>query len=140
MQQIILHFKEQDITRAVQQFLTLVGEKKHFAFYGVMGVGKTTFIKEICQQLGTNDLVSSPTFAIVNEYSDQKGLPIFHFDLYRIKNPVELLDIGFDEYCKADGYCFIEWPEIAEQYVTDDFLPVEIREEEDGVRKLSFNL
>ena len=140
MQQISFHFKEQDITRAAKQFLQIVGEKKHFAMHGVMGAGKTTFIKAVCIQLGTSDLVSSPTFAIVNEYFSAEGLPIFHFDFYRIKDPVELLDIGFDEYCTTEGYCFIEWPEIAKQYVPDDFVNVVIEETESGARKLSFSL
>jgi len=140
MQQLTLHIKEQDIARAAKQFLQIVGDKKHFAISGVMGAGKTTFIKAVCLELGTTDLVSSPTFAIVNEYFDAKGLPIYHFDFYRIKDPVELLDIGFDEYCKTNGYCFIEWPEIAKQYVPDDFVNLRIEETDNGARKLSFAL
>ena len=76
--------------------------------------GKTTFIAALCNVLGTADLISSPTFAIVNEYSTFERIPVYHFDFYRIKSKVELLDIGFDEYCRDDAYCFIEWPEKGE--------------------------
>ena len=114
--------------------------KRHFAVRGEMGAGKTTFIKAVCLQLGARDLVSSPTFSIVNEYFDSKGVPIYHFDFYRIKNTVELFDIGFEEYCRSGGYCFIEWPEKAEECIPDDFLNISIEEENSGIRKLTFYL
>ena len=140
MQEITLLFKESDISRTAKQFIQLVGSKKHFAFRGEMGAGKTTFIKAICQQLGTNDLISSPTFSIVNEYFDNTGVPIYHFDFYRIKNYVELFDIGFEEYCSLEAYCFIEWPEKAEECIPEDFINVEIQGRESAIRKLTFHL
>lgn len=140
MQKFTLHFKESDIARTAKQFIQLAGNRKHFAFRGEMGAGKTTFIKAICLLLGTNDLVSSPTFSIVNEYFDNQGGPIYHFDFYRIKNSAELFDIGFEEYCKSESYCFIEWPEKAEECIPDDFINVEIQEEKAAARKLSFYL
>ncbi len=109
---------------------------KKFAFYGTMGAGKTTFIKAICQVLHATDLVSSPTFSIVNEYETEEGPLIYHFDLYRIKTSEELYDIGFEEYCQDDSWCFIEWPEKAEELITDDFMRFGILVNEDGTREI----
>jgi tRNA threonylcarbamoyladenosine biosynthesis protein TsaE len=133
-------FIKQDIKRAAIQFLELTNGIRHFAFYGSMGVGKTTFITAICRQLGTNDLVSSPTFSIINEYVTKDGIPIFHFDFYRIKTQTELLDIGFDEYCQENVYCFIEWPEKGEGIIPQDFLKVSIGEIDNEKRVLSFSI
>ena len=85
------------IQEAAKDFVAQMGDNKVFAFYGKMGAGKTTFIKAICEELGVEDVVNSPTFAIVNEYTDGNGEPIFHFDFYRIKKESEAYDIGFEE-------------------------------------------
>ena len=104
-----------------------------FAFYGKMGAGKTTFIKALCAELGVNDEVTSPTFAIVNEY----GQNVFHFDFYRIKRLEEVYDLGYEDYFyRKDALCLIEWPELIEELLPDDTLRVEISEEADGTRKL----
>ncbi|MBN1599730.1 MAG: tRNA (adenosine(37)-N6)-threonylcarbamoyltransferase complex ATPase subunit type 1 TsaE [Bacteroidales bacterium] len=137
MKNLRLVYIEEDIERTAKQFLALVGKNKHFAFYGAMGAGKTTFIKALCNVIGTEDLVSSPTFAIINEYSANSGEPIYHFDFYRIKSPTELFDIGFHEYLSDSGYCFIEWPEKANELI-DDFLKVKIKEIKGGKRVLTF--
>jgi tRNA threonylcarbamoyladenosine biosynthesis protein TsaE len=131
-----LEFNEDKIVLSARQFLANSQGKRHFAFYGPMGVGKTTFIKALCNELGTSDLVSSPSFAIINEYATFEKIPIYHFDFYRIKSAVELLDIGFDEYCRDDAYCFIEWPEKGEELLSDDFIKVTLAEKPDGSRML----
>jgi len=85
--------------------------KKTLLFYGSMGVGKTTLIKEVVKQLGVDDVVSSPTFSLVNEYQSRNGETIYHFDFYRIHNEEEALDIGIEDYFYNNDWCFIEWPE-----------------------------
>lgn len=114
-------------------------EERFFAFFGKMGVGKTTLIKEICQQLGVIDNVCSPTFAIVNSYSTAQGDPVYHFDFYRLKNLDEAYDIGYEEYFYSNEYCFTEWTEKIEDLLPDHYVRVEI-EEINGVRTLTANL
>ena len=140
MQNQRLTFTLKNISVAAAEFLKITQGYKHFAFYGKMGAGKTTFIKAICQFLGVIDLVSSPTFAIINEYSTQNGDVIYHFDFYRIKTSTELLDIGFYDYCSPDVYGFIEWPEKAEDIIPDDFVKVYIEEDTDETRMLTMSL
>lgn len=127
----------EQINEAAQQFIAHMGQNKIFAFYGKMGAGKTTFIKAICEQLGVNDVINSPTFAIVNEYRDGHDQPIFHFDFYRIKKPAEVLDIGFDDYVYSDALCFMEWPEMIEDYLPDETIRVKIEEQQDGSRMVT---
>ena len=85
---------------------------KVLLFYGDMGVGKTTLIKEICKELGTDDITSSPTFSIVNEYITSNGDTIYHFDFYRLNNEEEAYNIGVEDYFHTDAWCFIEWPSV----------------------------
>lgn len=107
-----------------------------FAFYGAMGSGKTTLIKQLCQYLQVVDFTSSPTFALVNEYRTFFGDPVYHFDFYRIKNPVEILDIGFEDYLHSNAYCFMEWAEKAEQLLPEEIVRVYIKvEPESQIRK-----
>ena len=103
------------IREAARQFVTATGENTVFAFYGKMGAGKTTFIKAVCEELGVEDVITSPTFAIVNEYrSDTTGELIYHFDFYRIKKIEEVYDMGYEDYFYSGALCFIEWPELIE--------------------------
>lgn len=95
----------------IAQQIIDVSSKKTLLFYGSMGVGKTTLIKEIVKQLGVNDVVSSPTFSLVNEYQTRNGETIYHFDFYRIHSEEEALDIGIEDYFYNNDWCFIEWPE-----------------------------
>ena len=126
------------IQEAAKEFVAQMGDNKVFAFYGKMGAGKTTFIKAICEELGVEDVVKSPTFAIVNEYTDGEGEPIFHFDFYRIKKESEAYDIGFEEYVYSGHLCFMEWPELIEDLLPEDTVRVSIEEMEDGSREVKF--
>lgn len=108
------------------RILQLFGMEKIFLISGKMGAGKTTLIKSLCQVLNVVDIVNSPTFSIVNEYSTLQGASIYHFDLYRIKDPVELLDIGYEEYIYSGSYCMIEWPEMATKLMPASFVMIKI--------------
>ena len=130
-----------DITQidiAAQQFIEALGESRVVAFYGKMGAGKTTFIKAICQQLGVDDVITSPTFAIVNEYTDRTSSPVYHFDFYRIRRLEEVYDMGYEDYFYSGHLCLIEWPDLIEDLLPEDALRVSIGEEADGSRKISF--
>ena len=116
----------EDIASAAQKFVDEMGENCVFAFYGKMGAGKTTFIKGICEALGVKDVVASPTFAIVNEYADATGQPVYHFDFYRIKNLREAVNIGCEDYFYSGFPCFIEWPELIEELLPEDTVRVNI--------------
>lgn len=110
-------------------------DERFFAFFGPMGVGKTTLIKALCAELGVRDNVCSPTFSIVNEYSDGDGNPVYHFDFYRLNRLSEVYDIGYEEYFFSDYYCFTEWTEKIEVLLPDHYVRVDM-EEHDGVRTL----
>ena len=125
------------IREAAREFIQHIGEHRVFAFYGEMGAGKTTFIKAICEELGVEDVITSPTFAIVNEYTSSDG-PIYHFDFYRIKKLEEVYDLGFEDYFYSGALCFIEWPELIEDVLPEDAVKVQIKEEEDGTRAILF--
>ena len=130
----------EEIKQAAQAFVAAMGDRKIFAFYGKMGAGKTTFIKAVCEELGVEDVINSPTFAIVNEYVDGQGEPIYHFDFYRIKKPQEVLDIGYEDYVYSGHVCFMEWPELIENLLPDDTVKVIIEEEMDGSRVVSSSI
>ena len=104
-----------------------------------MGMGKTTFIKELCRQLGVDGVVSSPTFSIVNEY-DSKGESIYHFDFYRLKNEQEAYDFGYEEYFYSGNYCFVEWPEKIENLLPEDAVLISITGDEHGNREITMRL
>ena len=129
----------EQIQEAAHQFIEAMGNRKLFAFYGKMGVGKTTFIKAICEQMGVTDVINSPTFAIVNEYLDGDQRPIYHFDFYRIRKPAEVLDIGFEDYINSDACCFMEWPEMIEGFLPEDTVKVTMEEQDDGSRTVTFD-
>jgi len=111
--------------------------KRLFAFQGAMGAGKTTLIKEICKQLHVIDVVSSPTFAIVNEYTTTTGDFVYHFDFYRIKTIEEAYDFGYEEYFFGKGICLIEWPEVIEELIPEDTVMIKIELLPGGSRKFS---
>ena len=134
----ILNFELCNIEHAARQFLDAIGNRRVVAFYGGMGAGKTTFVKTICHELGvTDDIVTSPTFAIVNEYEGSCG-PIYHFDFYRVKSLSEARDMGCDDYFYSGNLCLIEWPELVEPLLPEDTVCVTIEEQPDGSRTLVF--
>lgn len=105
-----------------------------FAFYGQVGAGKTTLIQAICHHLGSSDHVTSPTFAIVNEYSTAAGFPIFHFDFYRINKLEEVYDLGYEDYFYSGNYCLFEWPEMIEPLLPDNLVRISIETDSDQTR------
>lgn len=143
------------IREAAREFVNHIGDHRVFAFYGKMGAGKTTFIKAVCEELGVQDVITSPTFAIVNEYTiDHSSAPesavnngqcsmvnvqcIYHFDFYRIKKLEEVYDMGYEDYFYSGALCFMEWPELIEEILPDDAVRVTITEQEDGSRVVNF--
>ena len=126
------------IHEAAREFIAAMGDNTVFALYGKMGAGKTTFIKALCQELGVEDVVTSPTFAVINEYrSDIAGELIYHFDFYRIKKLEEVYDMGYEDYFYSGALCFIEWPELVEELLPGNTIKVTIEELEDGSRKFT---
>ena len=127
------------IKEAAKQFIDNMGKGNVFAFYGKMGAGKTTFIKAICECLDVEDVITSPTFAIVNEYySNKLQDSIYHFDFYRIKKLEEVYDMGYEDYFYSHRLCFLEWPELVEELLPKDAVKVTIAEQEDGSRLVTF--
>ena len=125
------------IREAARQFIDAMGDQQVYAFYGHMGAGKTTFIKAVCEQLGVDDVITSPTFAIINEYNANDE-SIFHFDFYRIKKLEEVYDMGYEDYFYSGALCFIEWPELIEEILPEDAVKVTIEEQPDLTRLVSF--
>jgi len=130
---------QENIREAARQFIENMGDSHVFAFYGKMGAGKTTFIKAICEELGVDDVITSPTFAIVNEYTTNGNdngntQNIFHFDFYRIKKLEEVYDMGYEDYFYSGSLCFIEWPELIEDLLPEDAQRISIEEQADGSR------
>lgn len=134
-----------NISESARQFIAAVGKSRVIAFYGSMGAGKTTFIKAVCQELGVADVITSPTFAIVNEYTAgsttaegiSAGDPIYHFDFYRIRRLDEVYDMGYEDYFYSGHLCLMEWPELIEPLLPDDALRVTIAQQPDGTRELT---
>ncbi|WP_374948560.1 tRNA (adenosine(37)-N6)-threonylcarbamoyltransferase complex ATPase subunit type 1 TsaE [Mucilaginibacter sp.] len=114
-----------DLPGAAKSILKAAGSNRILLFYGEMGAGKTTLIKSLCEALGVNDAVTSPTFSIVNEYRSSNG-PVFHFDFYRLSNQSEALDLGYEEYFDSGNYCFIEWPEKIAGLIPDQYTGIRI--------------
>ncbi len=129
----------QDLERAAREFLDKIQGSNLVAFYAPMGAGKTTFTTAVCKALGVReDAISSPTFAIVNEYRAGNGSPVFHFDFYRITRNAEALDIGLYDYLDSGCLCLMEWPENIEDLLPDETLRVRISVRPDGSRVLSW--
>ena len=122
------------IADAASEFIKQMGDNTVFAFHGEMGAGKTTFIKAICEKLGVDDVINSPTFAIINEYRSDSGELIYHFDFYRINKEEEAFDFGYEDYFFSGSLCFIEWPERVESLLPHDTVHVTVKEVEDASR------
>jgi tRNA threonylcarbamoyladenosine biosynthesis protein TsaE len=129
--------KEIELEPIAQQILAKCNSQRVFTFSGNLGSGKTTFIKYLCKVLGVEEQVTSPTFALVNEYQGANKLKIYHFDFYRIKNIQEAYDMGYEEYFYSGKYCFIEWPELIKELVPNDAINIYI-EVENGKRKIKY--
>lgn len=127
----------EEYPKAAQWFTKFLQQGRIFAFYGKMGSGKTTFIKSLCEELGVEDTINSPTFAIVNEYEDREANTIYHFDFYRIKSLAEVYNMGYEEYFYSDAYCLIEWPELIEELLPEEHIRVDITEGNDGARTIT---
>lgn len=133
--ELIAH-SEQDLDKIAQEIIQFAGNDKIWLFEGEMGAGKTTLIKRICAALGVEDIVNSPTFAIVNEYENDQHDIIFHFDFYRLEDEIEALDIGYEEYVHSGYICMMEWPSKIYNLIPDDHIVIEIIAEEDDSRKI----
>lgn len=137
--QIVVNTLEQ-LPEAAGQFLEEIGQNRLIAFYAPMGAGKTTFTTAICHQLGVReDAVSSPTFAILNEYRTAKGEPVFHFDFYRINRLAEALDLGLYDYLDSGALCLMEWPENIEELLPEETLKVHIGVQPNGARIITWD-
>ncbi len=123
-----------ELPLAANGLLQAFPDSRIFAFYGNMGAGKTTFIQSLCRELGSNDYITSPTFALVNEYDSDRDHRIFHFDFYRIKSISEAYDMGYEDYFFSGHFCFIEWPEKIESLLPEDTVKIEITVGKDGSR------
>ncbi|MFW5656874.1 MAG: tRNA (adenosine(37)-N6)-threonylcarbamoyltransferase complex ATPase subunit type 1 TsaE [Bacteroidota bacterium] len=128
-----------DLPEAARKFINYIGQHTVIAFYGKMGAGKTTFIKAVCKELGVTDRVTSPTFALINEYTAMPaGQPVFHFDFYRIKDISEVYDLGYEDYFYSNNFCLVEWPEMIESILPEETLKVTITVNDDESRVISF--
>lgn len=136
--QIIIKDKKQ-LPDAAARFLRHFGNKRIFAFSGSMGSGKTTIIKAICKALGAVDIVSSPTFTLVNEYKTSDGQVVYHIDFYRIKKQEEVFDFGIEEYLTGESFCFMEWPELVSDILPPETVNVRITVDENECRLLDIS-
>lgn len=126
-----------DLDIAAKELITAFSNDRVFAFYGKMGAGKTTFIQSVCRALGSDDNVTSPTFALINEYNTADLDSIFHFDFYRIKDIEEAYDLGYEDYIYSGSYCLIEWPEMIESLLPEKMVEVKIEVQEDNTRLIT---
>lgn len=122
----ILIKNKRQLPGASRKLIEFTGDKKILAFYGSMGAGKTTIIKAVCKILGAVDIISSPTFTLVNEYRTSNGEPLYHIDFYRIKKKEEVFDFGIEEYFSSGSYCFMEWPELVEEILPPETVKIKI--------------
>jgi len=125
-----------ELDKTALNLIKMFPEQRIFAFYGKMGAGKTTFIQSVCRHLGSDDNVTSPSFALINEYITDKQDSIYHFDFYRIKNLEEVFDLGYEDYFYSGSYCFIEWPEKIESLLPGQYVEVKIEVAENNERIL----
>ena len=127
-----------DLEQLSNEILMTCTKSQIFTFEGQLGAGKTTLIKSLCRYLGYTDEVTSPTFSLINEYQTPSSM-IYHMDLYRLNSENELLDIGFEEYLDGDAFCFIEWPQIAENLIVQSHYKIKILLNEDLSRKIEID-
>lgn len=140
MEELILRARHlSDLGAIAGKIIQTAGQERIIAFHGPMGVGKTTLIRYLCRNLGVKTEVTSPTFALVNEYPSDNGL-VFHFDFYRITRIVEALDFGIDEYFDSGGWCLIEWPEKVEELLPQTVVRVNLTENSDGSRTIRIEI
>jgi tRNA threonylcarbamoyladenosine biosynthesis protein TsaE len=135
-----LIFALNNINTAAQQFLAAVGNSKVFAFNGQMGAGKTTFIHAVCETLGVEEAIGSPTFSIINHYRAANGETIYHIDLYRVKDEEEAIQAGVEDCLYSGNFCFVEWPGKASSIFPEETIQVNITAVENETRKLTINL
>jgi tRNA threonylcarbamoyladenosine biosynthesis protein TsaE len=126
-----------ELKAAADDLIQKFPKERVFAFYGKMGAGKTTFIKSICRSLGSEDNITSPTFALINEYMSGEMNSIFHFDFYRIKDIEEAFDLGYEDYIYSGNYCLIEWPEMIEPLLPEKMVVVKIEVQDDDTRLIT---
>ena len=136
---ILDRYTEADLSDVAKALIAQAGDKRIWCFYGEMGAGKTTLIKEICLELGVLDAMSSPTFSIVNEYLNDLGESIYHFDFYRLKEENEALDIGIEDYFYSESYCFIEWPEKIPNLIPEAHLKININLVDEKTRSINLD-
>lgn len=130
--------KPEELKEAAERLLKETEGRRIYALFGAMGAGKTTFVKAICEVLGSTDTVVSPTFTIVNEYTTKENDPMYHFDFYRINKITEVYDIGIDEYFDSGNFCFMEWPELVEEILPPETVRVSINIMPDDSREITF--
>ena len=135
---VSLVYELNDLPKVANELWKELQKKPVMAFYGAMGVGKTTLIKAICAIAGVQNTVVSPTFALINEYVCSDGKPLFHFDFYRINQPKEAFDFGYEEYFYGGNICLIEWPEKIRDLLPENTLHVHIRELPNGQREITY--
>jgi len=132
--------KPEDLHQVASAMNEKLKDERIFAFYGKMGAGKTTLIKALCKVLEVEEIVSSPTFALVNEYLTYDDQAVYHFDFYRIKKIEEVYDIGYEEYFYSDSYCLIEWPELVTDLLPERYVKVEIVVLQDEERQIRYEV
>jgi tRNA threonylcarbamoyladenosine biosynthesis protein TsaE len=135
-----VNFSLNGIEAAAKNLLTQTGNYKVFAFHGEMGAGKTTFIHALCEAMGITDVVTSPTFSIINQYKTKEGQTVYHMDLYRIKDENEAINAGVEDCLYSGNVCLVEWPEKAPGVFPDETLHIYITSIDDNTRKLKYNL
>ncbi|MCD4724579.1 MAG: tRNA (adenosine(37)-N6)-threonylcarbamoyltransferase complex ATPase subunit type 1 TsaE [Bacteroidales bacterium] len=136
MEQAYICHSTDELDYIAGDILDKAGGAHVFALFGEMGAGKTTLIKQFCSRLGITDVVTSPTFALINEYQSENEGPVYHFDVYRIRKLEEVMDIGYETYFYSGNYVFIEWPEKIMELLPDKYVYLKIRELEDGSREI----
>ena len=135
-----VNFTLEEINGTAKAVLTDMANHKVFAFHGEMGAGKTTFIHALCEIMAVQDVVTSPTFSIINQYQTKNGQTVYHMDLYRIKDENEAINAGIEDCLYSGNICLVEWPEKAEGIFPDNTLHITISSVDDNTRKLKFNL